>query len=125
MRRTVEAGFPTKELSYSVGPDCHYLSCEKDIAELRYEYELQPLADMPHVPNTVETKQSPPQVTLVPQPYQAPPITAALQSDPVVDIPDVPLSASNVTRSLIAYKLKKNFQDISVTKSIKEFAGGG
>ncbi|RKF83307.1 Fatty acid synthase subunit alpha [Golovinomyces cichoracearum] len=45
-------------------------------------------------------------------------------SGPATQIPDSPVSAIDIIRSLIAQKLKKPLQDISLSKAIKDLVGG-
>lgn len=48
----------------------------------------------------------------------------APSSGPAAQIPDVPVNAMDIVRSLIAQKLKKSFAEIPLSKAIKDLVGG-
>lgn len=62
-----------------------------------------------------------------PAPAAAAPVAAAAPAPgagPAAQVPDVPVSAMDVTRALIAQKLKKPFLEIPLSKAIKDLVGG-
>lgn len=67
-------------------------------------------------------------VSSAPAPASAAPAPAAVpaapSSGPAAQVPDAPLQAVDVVRSLIAQKLKKPFLEIPLSKAIKDLVGG-
>lgn len=43
---------------------------------------------------------------------------------PAAQVPDAPVQALDIVRALVAQKLKKGFQDIPLSKAIKDLVGG-
>ena len=58
----------------------------------------------------------------VPAPLTAAPAAPALSV--AVEIPDVPVIAEHIIRSIVANKLKKSFEDVQVGTSIKDISSG-
>jgi fatty acid synthase subunit alpha len=57
----------------------------------------------------------------------AAPVAAApapASSGPAAQVPDAPITATDVLRSLVAQKLKKPLMDIPLSKAIKDLVGG-
>jgi fatty acid synthase subunit alpha len=56
------------------------------------------------------------------QAASAPPPTSA---GPAAQVPDAPVTATDILRTLVAQKLKKPLMDIPLSKAIKDLVGGG
>jgi fatty acid synthase subunit beta len=94
------------------------LSIAKDLKEIYYEFEP-----------TVESVPEPtPVIVSAPAPAPAPaPVSVAppvVTSGPASLIPDSPITATETIQAIVAQKMKKPINDISLGSSIKDIVGG-
>ena len=122
-KQTADLKYADRDLARSIGRN--FLSTKSDSKEICYEYE--PVADEPS-PDVSTSRTKPPSSPMpiatagtgqLQTPSQKPTLLAAASK-----IQDVPVSAQEVVRSLIARKFNKRFEDISTGASIKDLTGG-
>lgn len=92
---------------------------------INYEYDPSPASTVP--PDSAEKSMQytgPSKTAPKPLSTQTPGTTPPPRTIASASIPDVPLSAKEIVQSLVAHKLKKGFQEIPLSKSIKELSGG-
>ena len=127
-KRTHETKFA--DIDTSRGIFRQYLSSSQDLKDIYYDYEELSTQD----PNNLKDDKSSNGATRVESRTivnsaalgvrELPP-ASTYQPPKVKDsVPDLPVSAIDITRSLIAYKLRKSLEDVSVVSSIKELCGG-
>ena len=122
-KQTADSKYADRDLAKSIRRK--FLSTKSESQEVRYEYEL--VGDEPSL--DVSTPRTKPPTSPVPI---APAGTEQLQTPfqksvllPAASkIQDVPVSAQEVVRSLIARKFNQQFEEIPTGKSIKDLAGG-
>lgn len=96
------------------------LCYNKDAKEIYYD--VDPVEEEPEP--TPEAASSSPSaagpVAAAPAAAAAPPPSAG----PAAQVPDAPVQAVEIVRTLVAQKLKKSLQDIPLSKAIKDLVGG-
>ena len=122
-KKTAAQHFSSHSSSYS--SHLRFLSCNEDRQEVYYEY--------PENDNVIAGEQSAepdvaPQSASKTTPSSPAPTSVdivAPQSHSVASaVPDVALSASHILLVLVAQKLKRSFEDVSMQKTIRELSGG-
>ncbi|KAI9769934.1 MAG: 3-oxoacyl-[acyl-carrier-protein] synthase [Geoglossum simile] len=84
-------------------------------------YDVDPIEDEPE-PAESSSEGAPPAHAAASAPIAAAP--APPSTGPAAQVPDAPVSATDIVRALIAQKLKKALADIPLTKAIKDLVGG-
>ncbi|EJD06870.1 fatty acid synthase [Fomitiporia mediterranea MF3/22] len=115
--RTLKAKYETQDdsISHARAILCH----SKNTKEIYYEFEDEVAEAL------VEPSESAaPAVTTAPTLAAAPAAAPAPSAVPAASIADEPLKAIDTLRVIIAQKLKKNIDEVSLSKSIKDLVGG-
>ena len=116
-RRTLASKYEAYDAATSV--QRQILCYNKDAKEIYYDVdpvEEEPVAEpVAAAPAAAATTTS-----AAPAPIAAPPPS----SGPAAAVEDVPVTAVDVLRSLVAQKLKKGLADVPLTKAIKDLVGG-
>ena len=125
-KKTVDTKFADRDTARSI--ERRFLSSNQDYKEICYEYDprSEVLATITEEPpkqtiptgNTVITTLVPTTSTSTGVPESTSPAIA------VAAVPDVFVTPKEIIQILVAQKLKKEIQQISVEKSIKELTGG-
>ena len=103
----------------SISIERQFLSSTQNTKDLFYEYEssaVQPEASEERTAS--HTSLNAAQATA--PPVLSPQATAVAAAS----IADVPTSAHEIVRALVAHKLKKEIEQVLLSKSIKELSGG-
>ena len=122
-KQTAESKYADRDLARSIRRS--FLSIKSDSKEICYEYEpvgsepSQEISTPPTEPLSSPMPLAPAGTEQLQTASQKPNLPAAVSK-----IQDVPVSAQEVVRSLIARKLNQGFEDISTGKSIKDLTGG-
>lgn len=118
-RRTIASKYETYDAAQSV--QRQILCYNKDANEIYYAVE--PEADEPETSAPAAASSGAPTTTAsagAPVAAAAPPPS----SGPAAQVPDAPVQAIDIVRSLIAQKLKKPLLDVPLSKAIKDLVGG-
>ena len=122
-KQTADSKYGNRDLAKSIRRK--FLSPNSDSKDVLYEYEAVGDEPSPDV-STPRTKPPSSPMSTVPAgteqlqtPFQKPTLLTAASK-----IQDVPVSAQEVVRSLIARKFNQGFEDIPTGKSIKDLTGG-
>lgn len=88
-------------------------------------YDVDPVEDEPEAPAASGSADAPAAASSAPAPAAAavaapPPASAG----PAAQVPDAPVTATDILRALVAQKLKKPLLDIPLSKAIKDLVGG-
>ena len=122
-KQTADSKYADRDLARSIQRS--FLSTKSEIKEIYYEYE--PAASEPS-PDMSAPRTKPPSspIPLAPAGTEQFPTASETPKLPTAgsNIQDVPVSAQEIVRSLIARKLNQGFEDISTVKSIKDLTGG-
>lgn len=120
-RKTVDAKFANRDMARSI--ERRFLSSNSDSKEICYEYDAS--SEELSYPTAMTGGQSPSsQATPEAKPTTIEIKTLAQPAITVEAISDVPVVAGDIIRSLVAQKLRKELQNISLDRSIKELTGG-
>ena len=120
-RRTLASKYEAYDAATSV--QRQILCYNKDAKEIYYdvdpveeEPENDAMSGTPSAPSITSPSATPvPPTTVSPLPSSA---------GPAVAVADVPVTALDIVRALVAQKLKKALLDIPITKAIKDLVGG-
>ncbi|EPQ63903.1 Bgt-587 [Blumeria graminis f. sp. tritici] len=123
-KRTLSSKYETYDAAKSV--QRQILCYNKDAKEIYYD--VDPVDNEEHptdtalAPSTTVPKTTPanPNSSTVSNPSPSP----AANAGPAAQVPDAPVAALDIVRSLIAQKLKKPLLDIPLNKAIKDLVGG-
>jgi fatty acid synthase subunit alpha, fungi type len=124
-KRTVEAKFATKDMSRSIIRQ--FLFNNRDNKDIGYEYDSPSDAPLQAPGDRKEAIPTPAPMAAKPESVQAQaeaPSAVPSLAAAAVSMPDIPLTAKDVVQSLVAHKLKKGFDEILTSKSIKELSAG-
>lgn len=118
-KRTLASKYEAYDAAKSV--QRQILCYNKDAKEIYYDAD--PVEEEP------EPAAAEPSSSGAPAPAAAAPAAAAAAppppgAGPAAQIADEPVQALDIVRSLVAQKLKKGFQDIPLSKAIKDLVGG-
>ncbi|KAK6518387.1 3-oxoacyl-[acyl-carrier-protein] synthase [Arthrobotrys conoides] len=119
-RRTLAAKYEAYDAALSL--QRQVLSYNKDGKEIYYQAEPEAEEPEPTAASSAPTASS--------SSSSAAPTAAAVaappppSAGPAAAVPDAPVTATDVVRSLIAQKLKKSLADIPLSKAIKDLVGG-
>lgn len=112
-KRTLASKYEAYDAATSV--QRQILCYNKDAKEIYYD--VDPIEDEPETPEPSADSSSA-------APAAAAPVAAAPSAGPAAMVEDVPVSATDIVRTLVAQKLKKGLADIPVNKAIKDLVGG-
>jgi len=117
-KRTLASKYEAYDAAKSV--QRQILCYNKDAKEIYYD--VDPIEEEPE-PTVTQASSS-----AVPAAATAAPATAvpapAPSAGPAAQVPDAPVQAVDIVRSLVAQKLKKPLGDIPLSKAIKDLVGG-
>jgi fatty acid synthase subunit alpha len=82
-------------------------------------YDVDPVEDEPEP--TAPSGDAPAASSSAPAAVAAPPPPSA---GPAAQVPDAPVTATDILRALVAQKLKKPLGDVPLSKAIKDLVGG-
>ena len=116
-KRTLASKYEAYDAAKSV--QRQILCYNKDAKEIYYD--VDPVDDEP-APAAVDSAPAASSSGSAPAPVMA--AAAAPSAGPAAQVPDVPVSAVDIVRSLVAQKLKKPFLEIPLSKAIKDLVGG-
>jgi fatty acid synthase subunit alpha len=117
-KRTLASKYEAYDAAKSV--QRQILCYNKDAKEIYYD--VDPVEEEPE-PTAPEASSSP----SAPAASAAAPVAAAApapSAGPAAQVPDAPVQAVEIVRTLVAQKLKKPLQDIPLSKAIKDLVGG-
>jgi fatty acid synthase subunit alpha len=115
-KRTLASKYEAYDAAKSV--QRQILCYNKDAKEIYYD--VDPVEEEPE-PTAAESS-APAAVASAAAPVAAAPTPSA---GPAAQVPDAPVQAVDIVRSLVAQKLKKPLGDIPLSKAIKDLVGGG
>jgi fatty acid synthase subunit alpha, fungi type len=116
-KRTLASKYEAYDAALSV--QRQILCYSKDAKEIYYD--VDPIEEQSEpAESSSEGAPSAPAVASAPVPA----VPALPSTGPAAQVPDAPVSATDIVRALIAQKLKKAFADIPLTKAIKDLVGG-
>lgn len=118
-KRTLAAKYEAYDAAKSV--QRQILCYNKDAKEIYYD--VDPVEDEPE-PAAAESASSSAPAAAAPVAAAAAPAAPAPSAGPAAQIPDAPVSALDIVRSLIAQKLKKPLLEVPLSKAIKDLVGG-
>ncbi|KAJ5056902.1 hypothetical protein J3E74DRAFT_467806 [Bipolaris maydis] len=84
-------------------------------------YDVDPIEEEPEAPASAPAASSSAPAASAPAAAAAPPPPSA---GPAAQVPDAPVTATDILRTLVAQKLKKPLMDIPLSKAIKDLVGG-
>ncbi|KAH8885020.1 hypothetical protein GQ53DRAFT_810530 [Thozetella sp. PMI_491] len=116
-RKTRESKYSTMDTA--LGLERQFLSATRDSDKVQYRYADEPVVE-------AAPAEAPPAATSAPAaaaPAAAAPVAAAHVAA-AASVPDAPVTALEVIRALVAYKLKKALSHVQASKTIKELVGG-
>ena len=119
-KRTLASKYEAHDAARSV--QRQILCYNKDAKDIYYdvdpvEEESEPAAPSGSVPAASSSAPAP-----AAAPVAAPPPAAS--AGPAAQVPDAPVTATDLLRALIAQKLKKPLGDVPLSKAIKDLVGG-
>ncbi|KAJ9137268.1 Fatty acid synthase subunit alpha [Pleurostoma richardsiae] len=120
-RRTLASKYEAYDAAKSV--QRQILCYNKDAKEIYYD--VDPVEEEPEPTPSAAASSSSAGAAAVPA--GAAPVAAAPpppSAGPAAQVPDAPVQALDIVRALIAQKLKKPFQEIPLSKAIKDLVGG-
>lgn len=118
-KRTLASKYEAYDAAKSV--QRQILCYNKDAKEIYYD--VDPVEDEPE-PAAASSSESP---AAAPAAAAGAPVAAAPpppSAGPAAQVPDEPVQAVDIVRSLIAQKLKKPLLDVPLSKAIKDLVGG-
>lgn len=116
-KRTLASKYEAYDAATSV--QRQILCYNKDAKEIYYD--VDPVEDEPETPEPSADSSSAAPAAAAPA---SAPVAAAPSAGPAAMVDDVPVSATDIVRTLVAQKLKKSLADIPVSKAIKDLVGG-
>ena len=121
-KRTLASKYEAYDAALSV--QRQILCYNKDAKEIYYD--VDPVEDEPtptasDSPSSASTSSGPPTQAA---PAAAAAAPAAPSAGPAAAVADVPVTAVDIVRALVAQKLKKGFTEIPLSKAIKDLVGG-
>ena len=121
-RRTLASKYETYDAARSV--QRQILCYNKDAKEIYYDVDPVEEESVPPAGSEQASSSTPPSTTASAAPATAPVAAPAANAGPAAAVPDAPVPAVDVVRSLIAQKLKKPLAEIPLSKAIKDLVGG-
>lgn len=118
-KRTLASKYEAYDAALSV--QRQILCYNKDAKEIYYDAD--PVVDEP-TPAAGEPSTSSSSATVTQAAPAAAAATPAPSAGPVAAVADVPVTAVDIVRALVAQKLKKGLTEIPLSKAIKDLVGG-
>lgn len=118
-KRTIASKYEAHDAALSV--QRQILCYNKDAKDIYYDVDPVEEEAEPDVPQTTSAAPTP---NAAPVAASAAPAMPAAGAGPAAQVPDAPVTATDILRSLIAQKLKKPLADIPLSKAIKDLVGG-
>lgn len=115
-RRTLASKYEAYDAATSV--QRQILCYNKDAKEIYYD--VDPVEEEPEAAAEAPAAAAGAPAAAAPVAAAAPPPSAG----PAAAVEDVPVTAVDILRSLVAQKLKKGLSDVPLTKAIKDLVGG-
>jgi fatty acid synthase subunit alpha len=116
-KRTLASKYEAHDAALSV--QRQILCYNKDAKDIYYD--VDPVEDEPEPAAAPSASaSSAPAASAAPVAVAAPPPSAG----PAAQVPDAPVTATDVLRALVAQKLKKPLADVPLSKAIKDLVGG-
>ncbi|OCL04746.1 hypothetical protein AOQ84DRAFT_391338 [Glonium stellatum] len=117
-KRTLASKYEAHDAALSV--QRQILCYNKDAKDIYYD--VDPVEDEPEPVAAPASSPSSSSAAPAAAPVAAAP--AAPSAGPAAQVPDAPVSATDILRTLVAQKLKKPLMDIPLSKAIKDLVGG-
>jgi fatty acid synthase subunit alpha len=117
-KRTLASKYEAYDAAKSV--QRQILCYNKDAKEIYYDVDPVEEEPEPAASEAGPSSASAAPVSAAPAAAAAP----AASAGPAAQVPDAPVQAVDIVRSLVAQKLKKPLQDIPLSKAIKDLVGG-
>jgi fatty acid synthase subunit alpha len=117
-KRTLASKYEAHDAARSV--QRQILCYNKDAKDIYYDVDPVEEEPEPAAPSSAPASSSAPAPTAS-APVAAPPAASA---GPAAQVPDEPVTATDILRALVAQKLKKPLLDIPLSKAIKDLVGG-
>jgi fatty acid synthase subunit alpha len=114
-KRTLASKYEAHDAALSV--QRQILCYNKDAKDIYYD--VDPVEDEPEP--TAPSGDAPAASSSAPAAVAAPPPPSA---GPAAQVPDAPVTATDILRALVAQKLKKPLGDVPLSKAIKDLVGG-
>lgn len=118
-KRTIASKYEAYDAAKSV--QRQILCYNKDAKEIYYD--VDPVEEEPETPATPAAGSSAPVVVAAGAPV-AVSAAPAPSAGPAAQVPDAPVMAVDIVRSLIAQKLKKPLLEVPLSKAVKDLVGG-
>jgi fatty acid synthase subunit alpha len=120
-KRTLKSQYASKDEALSIRRQL--LSGDADLAEIYYE--VAPQAEVVPSGSTEDNASPPPYSSSVPDsPSEAPTVAPTYSSSVSQKKPDTPITALEIILGIVAQKLKKTTEEISVSSTIKSLVSG-
>lgn len=117
-RRTLASKYEAHDAARSISRQI--LCYNKDAKDIYYD--VDPIEEEPEAAAPSSTGSSAPAAAAAPVAAAAP--APAAGAGPAAQVPDEPVTATDIVRALVAQKLKKALTDIPLSKAIKDLVGG-
>jgi len=117
-KRTLASKYEAHDAALSL--QRQILCYNKDAKDIYYD--VDPVEDEPE-PAASGSSDAPAALSSAPAAVAAAPAPAA-SAGPAAQVPDAPITATDILRALVAQKLKKPLLDIPLSKAIKDLVGG-
>jgi fatty acid synthase subunit alpha len=120
-KRTIASKYEAYDAATSV--QRQILCYNKDAKEIYYD--VDPVEEEPAAPAAdADTSSSSPPPSSAPAAAASPSTPAPAPTGPAASVADIPVTALDIVRALVAQKLKKGLLEIPTTKAIKDLVGG-
>lgn len=116
-RRTLASKYEAYDAATSV--QRQILCYNKDAKEIYYD--VDPVEEEAEAPAASPAAPTAPVAAAAPAPTA---VTPAPSAGPAAAVDDIPVTAVDVLRTLVAQKLKKGLSDVPLSKAIKDLVGG-
>ncbi|KAJ8117239.1 hypothetical protein OPT61_g1528 [Boeremia exigua] len=118
-KRTLASKYEAHDAALSV--QRQILCYNKDAKDIYYD--VDPVEDEPEAAPAASGG-APAAAASAPAAAAAPVAASAPSAGPAAQVPDAPITATDILRALVAQKLKKPLMDIPLSKAIKDLVGG-
>jgi fatty acid synthase subunit alpha len=118
-KRTLASKYEAHDAARSV--QRQILCYNKDAKDIYYD--VDPVEEEPE-PTAGGSGDAPSAPSSAPAAASAPIAAPAASAGPAAQVPDAPVTATDILRALVAQKLKKPLMDIPLSKAIKDLVGG-
>ena len=118
-QRTLKAKYESYD--QALGMQRQVLAYSKEGKEIYYNVDPPPPVEEEVAPAS-SSAPTPAAAAATPAPAAAP--APAASAGPAAQIPDEPVKAVEIVHTVVAQKLKKTLEEVSVSKAIKDLVGG-